>query len=74
VPTREQLFESRLPEFTPEQAATFFEQHGGEVVSVSGRRGVPDYLVLAFATETETFGPISLNPIAVAGLRKLLGQ
>ena len=71
--SREDAFKRRLPEFTDNQAKTFFDLHGGEVVSVWGRRGVPDYLVLAFATETETFGPIALNPIAVEALRKLLG-
>jgi len=29
--------------------------------------------VVAFATQTETFGPISLNPEVVAELRRLLG-
>ena len=69
---REKAFQDRLPTFTDVQAEAFFHQHGGEVVSVWGRPGIPDYLVLAFATETEMFGPISLNPVAVAALRHLL--
>jgi hypothetical protein len=70
--TREEAFEKCLPRFTPQQAQMFFDAHGGEVVSVWGRRGTPDYLVLSFSTETEKFGPVSLNPIAVAALRKIL--
>ena len=70
--SREKAFMDRLPKFTDAQAETFFRAHGGEVVSVWGRRGMPDYLVLAFATETEMFGPISLNPVAVAALRTIL--
>jgi len=73
MPTREELFEERLPTFAVGQAEEFFRLHGGEVVSVWGRRGAPDYLVVAFATQTETFGPISLNPEVVAELRRLLG-
>jgi hypothetical protein len=70
--SREESFEKHLPKFTPQQAEAFFMAHGGEVVSVCGRRGLPDLVVLSFATETEQLGPISLNPVAVAGLRKIL--
>jgi hypothetical protein len=72
--TREQLFEEKLPIFTGEQAETFFRIHGGEVLSVWGRKGTPDYYVVSFATSTEQFGPISLNPVTAAALRKLLDQ
>jgi hypothetical protein len=70
--TREEAFQKHVPKFTQQQAETFFQDHGGEVVSVWGRRGAPDYLVLSFATTTEKFGPVSLNPVAVASLRRIL--
>jgi hypothetical protein len=71
---RLEAFERRLPKFTEGQATTFFNLHGGEVVSVSAKHGAPDYVTVAFATETEEFGPVALNPVVVAELLKLLAQ
>jgi hypothetical protein len=74
MPTREELFEAHRPTFSDRQSTRFFDAHGGEIVSVEARRGVPDYVVVAFATQTEHLGPISLNPVVVARLRHLLDQ
>jgi hypothetical protein len=71
---RKEAFQRRLPIFSEDQAEKFFRNKGGEVVSVWGRRGAGDYLVLAFATETDELGPISLNRVAVEALRKILAQ
>ena len=74
MPTREELFEAHLPTFSDRQATRAFELHGGEVVSVEARHGAPDYVVVAFATQTKKLAPLALNPVVVARLRRLLDR
>ena len=65
------LFDKHLPTFSDDQARNFHAGHGGDVVSVAGRFGAPKNFVVAFATQTEKFGPIALN---LYSARVLLNQ
>lgn len=60
--SRETDFQQFLPTFSEDQAVRFYSYHGGEIVSCSGRPVAPDLYAVAFATRTETFGPVALNP------------
>lgn len=70
---RETWFQEKFPQFTENQAATFFRQHG-EIVSVNARPGAPDLFLVAFASEGQQYGPMALNPIVARALCGLLIQ
>ncbi|MGO8914856.1 MAG: hypothetical protein ACLQJR_02990 [Stellaceae bacterium] len=66
--TRKTDFQKYLPTFTEDQAVRSYSYHGGEVLSFSVRPVAPDLFAVAFATRTEVFGPVSLNPLVARGL------
>lgn len=72
--TRKTDFQRYLPKFTDDQALRSFSYHSGEVLSFSARPMAPDLFAVAFATRTEIFGPIALNPVVARGLLEELEQ
>ena len=74
--TRETWFQERLPQFTDQQATSYYGQHG-EMVSVYARPGTPDLFLVAFASEKDgkqIAGPFALNPNVARTLCALLMQ
>jgi hypothetical protein len=69
----EQAFQEHFPRFTDDEVLRFATEHS-EVVSVCGRRGVPNHFHLALGTEGKAFGPFSLNQLAASELRKMLAD
>jgi hypothetical protein len=59
--------------FTDADSTQSFSAHG-EMVSLVGRRGMPDLFVVAFATRRGRIGPYVLNRLVATQLRQLLQQ
>ena len=70
---QETVFQQYFPRFTDEDAAKSLCVHG-EIVSMMGRKGVPDLFVVQFASRTGRHGPFVLNRLTAATLRQILQQ
>lgn len=71
---QEAAFLAHIPQFTPKQLDSFFDEHGG-IVSLVVRKSESGDLVLAFSdNKGRKLGPLALSPWLAKLLRERIAQ